>query len=225
MTFAVTAANPLPSTVTQISNAACAAAARAETACSQTSTPLPVVLQATLDDTLALDANHDGFPEADDVLLYTLVVTNGSKASAADVVIALPSLDSHLTLLPESIVTSAGTIDAHDPARSIVTLPALAAGASVTITFRAQVAALPPSLRFLSTQGSVSGSNFLTLPTDDPATPESGDPTLTPLRPEVQIAEIPTLSELGLLALAFALAGATLTFLRRRRPAAMSTVR
>jgi len=113
------------------------------------------------------------------------------------------------------------------PTDPIVTLSTLAPGAAVTITFRAQVVgALPPSLRFLSTQGYVTGADVSALPTDDPDTPEPADPTLTPLRPQgPAIHEVPTLSGLGLAVLAFALAGGTLVLLRRRDPAGVNAVR
>ena len=227
--FAVIAAAPLPPGVTQVTNSACASLpgtstqhrAAGDTSCSQVTTPLVISLKATLTANLALDLNHDSYPETDDVLLYTLIVSNPSAGAADSVRVSIPDLDSHLQLVPGSIVTTAGTATAPQaPTDPIVTIPTLAPGGSVTITFRAQmVGALPPSLRFLSTQGSVSGANISTLPTDDPGTLEVNDPTRTPLRSQgPPIHEVPTLSGLALVALAFALAGATLTFLRRRQP-------
>jgi uncharacterized repeat protein (TIGR01451 family) len=227
--FAVVAAKPLPPGVTQVTNSACASLASplfqsraaADTSCSQATTPLTVSLKATLTADLAFDANHNSYPETDDVLLYTLVVSNPSPGAANNVRVSIPALDPHLQLLPESIVTTAGAVVIpHGPADPIVTIPSVASGGSVTITFRAQVVgALPPGLRFLSTQGFVAGANISTLPTDDPGTPELDDPTRTPLRPQgPPVQEVPTLSSLGLVALAFALAGSTLVFLRRRLP-------
>jgi uncharacterized repeat protein (TIGR01451 family) len=230
LAFAVVAANPLPPGVTQVTNSACASLpsptvrqnrAAADTSCSQVTTPLSVFVKATLTADLAYDVNHDAYPETDDVLLYTLIVSNPSPGPANNVRVSVPALDPHLQLLPESIVTSAGTVAATQvPTDPIVTIPILAPGGSVIITFRAQVVgALPPSLRFLSTQGSVAGANISTLPTDDPGTPEANDPTRTPLRPQgPAVHDVPTLSGLGLVALSFALAGATLVFLRRRLP-------
>jgi uncharacterized repeat protein (TIGR01451 family) len=231
-TFAVVVVDPLPPGVSQVSNSACASLPRSgpqihrgiagDAACSQATTPLAVALDATLTADLALDANHNSFPETGDVLLYTLVVTNPSGGAAQDVEISVASLDPHLQMVPESIITSAGSVSAPasltDP---IVRLPSLASGASVTITFRAQVTgALPPALRFLASQGFVSGANITALPTDDPATPEVDDPTRTPLAPQgPPVHDVPTLSDLGLICLAFALAGTTLCFLRRRAPA------
>jgi uncharacterized repeat protein (TIGR01451 family) len=236
-TFAVVAADPLPPGVTQVTNSACAslfvateAAQRGlagDTSCSQATTPLSVALKATLSADLAFDSNHNSFPEANDVLLYTLIVSNPSAGSAQNVQISIPALDPRLQLLADSIVTTAGTVShpqaATDP---VVTVSSLAPGASVTVTFRAQVVALPRSLRFLSTQGSVSGANITTLLTDDPGTPEPNDPTLTPLRPQgPAIQDVPTLSGFSLVVLAFALAGATLIFLRRRDAAPVNAGR
>lgn len=229
--FAVIAANPLPPGVTQVTNSACASlpllpspqsqTKAADTSCSQVTTPLTVFLKATLTADLALDTNHDSYPETDDVLLYTLIVSNPSPGPANNVRVSIPALDPHLQLVPGSIVTAAGSAEAPQaPADPIVTIPTLAPGGSVTITFRAQVVgALPPNLRFLATQGTVAGANIGSLLTDDPGTPEVDDPTRTPLRPQgPPIQDVPTLSSLGLVALAFALAGATLVFLRRRLP-------
>jgi len=236
LTFAVVAANPLPAGVSQVTNSACASvpvpqvrrAATGDTACSQATTPLAVALDATLTADLALDANHNTYPETGDVLLYTLIVTNTSGGAAQDVQISIPSLDPHLQMVPGSVVTSAGSVAAPAaPTDPIVRIPSLAAGASVTVTFRAQViGALPPTLRFLASQGFVSGTNITALPTDDPATPEVDDPTRTPLAPQgPPIHDVPTLSDLGLVSLAIALAGTTLSFLRRRAPAQAKAAR
>jgi hypothetical protein len=152
-------------------------------------------------------------------------VSNPSPGAAQNVRISIPALDPHLQLLPESIVTTAGTVAIPKaPADPIVTVPMLAPGASVTVTFRAQVGALPPDLRFLATQGFVGGDNITTLPTDDPGTPEPNDPTVTPLRTQdPTVHDVPTLSGLSLVLLAFALGGATLVFLRRREPVKADT--
>jgi uncharacterized repeat protein (TIGR01451 family) len=227
ITFALLAAKPLPPGVTQILNTACARwapsfpqqAQGTDTVCSDASTPLPVFLSATLSDDLVLDLDHDSYPGTGDVLLYTLIVRNPSSGTAHDLRISVPALDPRLKLLPESIVTSDGTVTvpgtAADP---IVTLPELAADDSLTITFRAQVmGSLPPDLRFLSTQGLISGADVSVLKTDDPDTPQPDDPTLTPLRSTTPaIHDIPTVSGFGLIIFAFALAGVMLIVSRRR---------
>jgi hypothetical protein len=58
----------------------------------------------------------------------------------------------------------------------------LSAGSSVTITFQVTVdSAAPANASNVSNQGTVSGSNFASVLTDDPDTVAALDPTLTPL--------------------------------------------
>ena len=74
-----------------------------------------------------------------------------------------------------------------------------------------------PGLRRVSTQGAVSGTNFEAEPTDDPATAEDDDPTLTPVRTAV-VHDIPTLGQLGLLLFSCALGALPMIHLRKRSP-------
>ena len=61
----------------------------------------------------------------------------------------------------------------------IGTLPA---GKSITVIFDAVIAnPVPPSATQVSNQGTVSGSNFSSVLTNDPDTPAADDPTVTPL--------------------------------------------
>ncbi len=74
---------------------------------------------------------------------------------------------------------------AVDPETVNVNIGTLPAGKSVTITFRVTVNN-PPNLSLLNpprvtNQGIVSGSNFATVPTDDPAVGGATDPTVTPV--------------------------------------------
>src|SRR5262249_45412482 len=62
------------------------------------------------------------------------------------------------------------------------TIGPLPAGKSVTITFDVTInSSLPSSVTQVVNQGSISGSNFATLLTDDPDTAAPADPTITPL--------------------------------------------
>ncbi len=60
----------------------------------------------------------------------------------------------------------------------IGTLPA---GKSVQITFQTTINPLAEGVTQISNQGRVSGSNFATVVTDDPATAANNDPTITPI--------------------------------------------
>ncbi len=181
-TFAVRAPSSLPHDLVQISNVACAQAGALE-ACGSASTPLPVFVSSTLTDQLATDVDVDGSPDPGDAILYTLVVTNTSS-SPANLLRIIAALDPHLTYLGGSINATLGTVErgSNESATDfLVQLPTLQPGQSTTLTFRAGVGPLPADLAHLSTQGSTTGSNFNTEPTDDPDTTEPRDPTLTPL--------------------------------------------
>ena len=74
--------------------------------------------------------------------------------------------------------SSPGTL--ADVMLNIGTLPA---GESLTITFRVTVANPFPALSSqVSNQGTVSGGNFESVPTDDPDLGGAADPTVTPIQ-------------------------------------------
>ncbi len=63
-------------------------------------------------------------------------------------------------------------------------IPEIPPGKAVEIDFETVVnSALPPDLEFISNQAVIMGSNFATVLSGDPDTPEIGDPTLTPADP------------------------------------------
>jgi uncharacterized repeat protein (TIGR01451 family) len=176
--FAIRAANPLPSGVTQIANVACLEdAAGSPIGCDQVSTPNPVQVIATLRDSLTKDLNHNAALNAGDVVRYTLVVRNPTAATATNLEIAT-SVDPHLSVIATSLTTTAGTIAAGAP--PTVRLASLAPGASVTITFDATAAQLA-GIHDVASQARVTGTNFAETPSDDPDTPEALDPTRTPV--------------------------------------------
>lgn len=98
-----------------------------------------------------------------------------------------------------------------------VNIGTLPAGKSVTITFDAQInSPLPPGTTQLSQQGTLTGDTFSTVLSDDPTTAAVTDPTLTRIGEAlggggtifptpVPPAEIPTLSQWGVLLLALVL--------------------
>lgn len=63
-----------------------------------------------------------------------------------------------------------------------VVVGSLPAGKTITVRFRARIAnPVAPGVTQVSYQGTVTGTNFATLSTDDPATGSVGDATVTPL--------------------------------------------
>jgi uncharacterized repeat protein (TIGR01451 family) len=221
-TFAVRADSPLPPAVTQIGNAACAAAAGQAPACGQAATPPPAAapaLAAELQDSFARNAAGNGLAAAGDVIAYALTVSNPGAAAVLGLAVVTP-LDPHLTLDVGSVAATAGTITAGNAAGDTapaVQLPALAAGASFTVSWTATVGALPAGLTLLSTQSSLTAGNLPPTVSDDPDTPEPLDPTTTPVgAPPVAIQSIPTLGTWGLLALVATLGGAALRRLHPR---------
>ncbi|HEX4960907.1 MAG TPA: hypothetical protein VF173_08720 [Thermoanaerobaculia bacterium] len=217
--FTVRAVSPLPPNVRQIANSACAIVA-GMSSCDQTSTPMPVSLTATLDDTLTGDANGNSNLDNGDEITYTLVVHNPSAAAALGLRIST-QLDSRLGLVTGSVATDRGTVTAGNgagDATMAVEVPSLGAGETVTIVYRALAVDLagPGDPGFVATQSTVTGVNFDSVPSDDPATPEvTGDPTKTPLHGTVTPA-VPAVSKAGLATLAVLLGLCALPVLKRR---------
>jgi uncharacterized repeat protein (TIGR01451 family) len=221
-TFAVAVDAALPPEVRQIANNACVKDGAGNTACGRATTPPPVGVGATLRDALARDPTEGAVAHPGDVIEYTLVVGNSSAGTARDLDVAT-SFDTYLVFAAGSVTTTAGTIllgnRAGDPYPA-VHLAALAPGESVTIGFRAMVAAvLPPTLQAVSAQSSIHGGNAPATVSDDPDTPEPLDPTATPVAAEGTVNTIPTLGGAGLAGLAALLGASSLLLLRRRAAA------
>ncbi|HEV2706673.1 MAG TPA: Ig-like domain-containing protein, partial [Pyrinomonadaceae bacterium] len=69
-----------------------------------------------------------------------------------------------------------------------VNIGTLNPGESVTITFQVTVAdPFPSGVTQVSNQGTVSGTNFANVLTDDPTPPGANDPTVTPIQPPADI--------------------------------------
>jgi uncharacterized repeat protein (TIGR01451 family) len=123
-------------------------------------------------------------------------------------------LPAGLTLTGATATSGTATLDL--PSRTVHWNGAIAAGASVTITIHASVNAGTTGQTLLN-QGNVffdadgDGTNESSAKTDDPATPAAGDAT----RIEV-VAAVPTLSSLGLAALALLLLACGAVTLKRR---------
>jgi uncharacterized repeat protein (TIGR01451 family) len=141
------------------------------------------IVSATKADALTGDADNDTFADPGDALTYTITVTNSGNGDATSVTFA-DTPDSNTTLVAGSVTTSTGTITAGngvgDTSVSVDLGTIAASGGSATITFTVIIDdPLPPGVTTVSNQGTISGTNFANVPTDDPAAGGPADPTVT----------------------------------------------
>lgn len=147
-------------------------------------TPAPAkpVVSATKVDLLP-DGGSEGEVSPGDVLTYTVVISS-SEAEATEVVFS-DTLDVNTALVTGSVTTTQGTVTSGNGERDtevVVEIGSIANGDSVTILFGAVVNdPLPEGGTQLTNQGSVGGSNFAAVMTDDPDTEPDGDSTVTPI--------------------------------------------
>jgi uncharacterized repeat protein (TIGR01451 family)/MYXO-CTERM domain-containing protein len=221
--FAVRLDDPLATDVVEITNTASVSddgtnGADPDLANNQASDTTPVVHppdpgQPSVDafklDTLTGDVDADGEAGPGDVLTYTVTVEN-SGDGLAEAVELLSAAPAHTNLVVGAVTTTHGEVLEGNTAGDTgvrVVLGSLGRETAI-VTFEVRIdTELPPDLEEIVCQGTVDGSNFPPLPTDDPDTPEPDDPTRTPLaasEPPMQPTDIPTASwpALGLLALA-----------------------
>jgi uncharacterized repeat protein (TIGR01451 family) len=230
VTFGVVVDAVLPAGVTQIGNAACLADTAGDAGCGQAATPAAVEVAATL---AAAVAGRPGGPGggavafAGDEIDYTLVLVNpsGAMSATAEALVAAVPLDPHLVLEVGSVavgaVSGAGTVvvtagNGAGDGTPAVAVGSLAAGGSVTVTFRARVAAvIPAALQAVSAQAAVSGGNFAATVSSDPAAAAPLQPTTTPVGHRTAVAAVPALGPVGAAALVAVLAAASLVRMRR----------
>ncbi|MEM7354938.1 MAG: GEVED domain-containing protein, partial [Acidobacteriota bacterium] len=152
-----------------------------------TTTPVDVApeVTATKVDALLIDGDGDGRVDPGDTIKYTAVVANAGDQDA-DSVAFVSGLDANTTLVvgsvtaPGATVTSGNTPGDTSVAVDIGTL--VGGGGSVTIMFEVTVnSPIPGGVTQVSCQGSITGGNIPTTPTDDPDDPPADDPTDTPL--------------------------------------------
>lgn len=218
-TFVVLVADPIPSGVTAIHNVACVPGG-----CDTVDVP-PVgqpAVRVELSDSLPVDHDQDGLADTGDEVLYTLTVTNHGTVPLSGLTLAATP-DAPSTLIPSATTTTSGLITVGTLPGEVevaVTVPALAPGGTVIVTFQATVidATMQPEL---SVQALVTSTEIPSQLSDDPDTIEADDPTRTPLDTDVivdppSVLEIPTLDEVGLAALALLLMAAALVALRRQ---------
>ncbi|MCB9436685.1 MAG: DUF11 domain-containing protein [Anaerolineales bacterium] len=190
--FAVNVVTPLPAGVTELLNDTCIAEDGSNgpeptgNNCDSDNTPLNASpnITATKVDALFIDVDTDGLFDPGDTLQYTIVVTNSGDQDAANVVFSdVP--DANTTLVVGSVTTSQGTVTVGNTAGDTsvgVNLGTIAGnGANATITFEVTLdSPLPANVTETCNQGSFTGDNFPTEPTDDPSPVGSSDPTCTP---------------------------------------------
>ncbi|HLX08855.1 MAG TPA: hypothetical protein VKY89_13435, partial [Thermoanaerobaculia bacterium] len=150
---------------------------------------------------------------------YTVTISNIGTSAQQD----NPG-DEFTDVLPASLTlvsanASSGTAVADVPSRTVHWNGSIAAGGSVTITFVATIGASAAG-QSISNQGTVffdadgNGTNESSIPTDDPGTAAVNDPTTFQVE---AIAQVPTLSVVGLVILALLVICGALIALRRRR--------
>lgn len=197
--FAVKVDNPLPTGVLEIGNSASIADDAANGAdptpsnnVAAVQTPVNRIIQllATKSDTLVVDADNDNVPSPGDTLEYVITIRNNSNVGVANVLFR-DTPDANTNLVP-GVQSTQGVVTTGNGAADttvVVTIGDLAGdGTTVTIRFRVQIQSkLPLAVTAVQNQGVVSSSDFSELKTDDPATPDSADPTRTPLRSFAQL--------------------------------------
>jgi uncharacterized repeat protein (TIGR01451 family) len=133
------------------------------------------------------DADADGVADPGERLRYTVVISNTGNAAATGVTFTdTPGLNT--SLIVGSVTTTAGTVTSGNSAGNTsvgvdVGTVDFGAGNEVTVTFDVLIASFSNGLvpASVSNQGTVAGSNFATVLTDDPGAGGTSDPTVTTL--------------------------------------------
>jgi uncharacterized repeat protein (TIGR01451 family) len=195
ISFLVTINNPLPAGVVRIRNQGVASGdtgpavptdnPNTPTPGDPTDTPVTAAPVLTADKAVSLfvDPDTNGVPSPGDTLLYQVIIQNVGNTAATGVIFT-DTPDANTALVSGSVHTSQGSVTggnagAAPVAISIGTLPS---GASVTISFQVTINnPLPPGVTQLVNQGLVNSNELPPVPTNDPTTPQGGDPTITPI--------------------------------------------
>jgi uncharacterized repeat protein (TIGR01451 family) len=145
--------------------------------------PAPLVT-ATKSDALFVDVDGDTVAEPDDTLLYTITLTNSGDGAATGVTFS-DTPDANSALVAGSVTTTAGSVTTGNTAGDgavLVNVGTLAMSGSATIAFRVTIDNAPPAnTTSVSNQGTVAGTNFGDVLTDDPSAAGAADPTVTPI--------------------------------------------
>jgi uncharacterized repeat protein (TIGR01451 family) len=138
-----------------------------------TAVAAPVVLQSVAD-------LNGGSLNPGDILVYTTTVTNTGSADATAVVVT-DTVPASTTYVAASI-TGPGANDAGNP-NLAWNVGTVAAGASVTLTFRVTVDAATPGGTVVSNQASLSAAGPISRLSDDPAANDGAETGNDPLDP------------------------------------------
>jgi uncharacterized repeat protein (TIGR01451 family) len=150
-----------------------------------TITPVVVAPVLTADKAVSLftDLDNNGVSSPGDTLLYQVIIQNSGNTAATAVTFS-ETPDTNTRLVVGSVRTSQGTITGGNAGIPPITvnIGVLPSGASVTISFLVTIdKPLPPGVTRLVNQGTVNSNELPPVPTNDPATPQGGDPTITPI--------------------------------------------
>ncbi|MCX6032418.1 MAG: carboxypeptidase regulatory-like domain-containing protein [Chloroflexi bacterium] len=127
-----------------------------------------------------IDADSSGGVSPGDTLKYQVVITNG--ANTAYNVLYNDTPDPNTTLVAGSVTCAPACSNTSSSTAVSVTFASMAGSGSATITYRVTVNnPLPFQLATLANQGHAASANAYSLATDDPATGETGDPTVMTL--------------------------------------------
>ncbi|MCP3961614.1 MAG: DUF11 domain-containing protein [bacterium] len=140
-------------------------------------TALLAELSALKTATLAADNDGDGSVSPGDRVRYQILLVNAGQGAAAGVTVTDP-VPQHTTLVPASVTTDRGSVTSTDPVA--VAIDVLPAGTSASITFEVDLdPAFPPGVIDISNQATINADGVVGLLSDDPATPQPADPTVT----------------------------------------------
>ena len=147
----------------------------------------PVVSAPLVDafktDVLFDDADGDGIASGGDTLIYVVTITNSGNATALNLAFT-DTPDPLTSLVPGSVQTSQGAITGGNAGSPpiVVQLGDLPVNGTATISFQVVInEPVPVGVTSLANQGTIRGDNIVDVPTDDPDTPDTDDPTVTPL--------------------------------------------
>jgi uncharacterized repeat protein (TIGR01451 family) len=141
------------------------------------------VLAADKAVSLFADPDGNGVSSPGDTLLYQVIIQNTGNTAATGVTFT-DTPDANTALVAGSVHTSQGTVTGGNAGTApvAINIGTLPSGASVTISFQVTINnPLPPGVTRLVNQGVVNSNELPPVPTNDPTTPQSGDPTVTPV--------------------------------------------